>query len=372
MNIKGRIDNVSRWFIRGWAFDKARPRQVIFVDIYINGSKKETVRANRMRKGLFDRKVHPTGKCGFACYIGDKYTLQNEDKISVRVADTELDHSPMHVSPVQIPLQEQANKTLIVGLGKSGTSKLTYMIAGGMASEPEVFFEPKGALGLEDIKQHREITSKSSVVHKSLYLHNKTIDFDIVSKLYDRKIWIVRDPRDRLISLLLYRWFRGHKPNPQKYKRTLALVKAKEAKPASVTLKELWEITIEKNTFKQKLEQDTKRLMTVLENLDSSWFIYPYREMVDGSVSDLEQYLGHKVEVENEVPDKFNRVVRSKAYGNWKDWFTAEDVLFFKPFLDPIIQKYNLGEANWSLHEKPQLDPEKGSVYMQKLFNPKS
>src|SRR5687767_12482448 len=90
-------------------------------------------------------------------------------------------------------------KILIAGLGKSGTTALFYLIASslGKGPKPKLLFEPKECPA--DLR-----SARGDVVAKVL------IDPQLNAASFshfDRKITLIRDPRDRIISALLYSQF---------------------------------------------------------------------------------------------------------------------------------------------------------------------
>ena len=111
-------------------------------------------------------------------------------------------------------------RILIIGLPKTGTTILTYKIAGSFNSK-NIYFEPDNKEGLNNIKLHRRFCDKNRkpVITKNLYYHNQTKSLHEIVSLYDKVIWIIRDPRDRVISEFFYRWNKDHNPDEAKFKR---------------------------------------------------------------------------------------------------------------------------------------------------------
>ncbi len=109
-------------------------------------------------------------------------------------------------------------------------------------------------------------------------------------------------------------------------------------------------------------------LCDFISNISNDWLIYKYEDLVDDNFVTLNKYLDTKIDSKIEVPKELNRLTRSKAYGNWRDWFTQEDVEFYKPLYDDYIQLMNYDTNDWKLNENPVLPPELGSEYMEKLF----
>ena len=75
-----------------------------------------------------------------------------------------------------------------------------------------------------------------------------------------------------------------------------------------------------------------------------------------------------KIDNDVEVPSKVERVVRTKSYGHWRDWFTEEDVEIYKPLFKDYIEMMGYDMNDWKLNKNPSLSPDLGSEYMQKIF----
>jgi hypothetical protein len=89
--------------------------------------------------------------------------------------------------------------------------------------------------------------------------------------------------------------------------------------------------------------------------------------MVDGEFEALNQYLGFTVQHEEEVPKAYGKVVRKKKYGDWRQWFTEEDVRLFKPAFAPYMEVMGYNLDDWKLDPNPVIEPRYSSEYMQSL-----
>ena len=83
----------------------------------------------------------------------------------------------------------------------------------------------------------------------------------------------------------------------------------------------------------------------------------------------LNDYLGFEVQKEAEVPAGTGKekVVRKKAYGDWRHWFVEADVALFKPVLLPYMQVVGYDCDDWNLSAEPVIEPQFSSEYMQSL-----
>lgn len=371
MNIKGRIDILTKWFIKGWVYEgfTSKPLEVF---VYHQEKLICTEVASIHRVGLRQKKLHKTGKCGFEIYIGNKIGIKDGDKITVKVANSknetvQIKEQIFSDTSTQKKYSKNKDSFLIVGMGKSGTTAITYKIASAL-DKPKVNFEPGKHKGLLDLKLHRKITSQTPVITKSLFGKKLNVNFGAISKIYDRKIWIIRDPRDQLISIMLYQWFKGHQPDKLKFEKAHKLVQQKEKQPQAVSLKEICALSVNLDNLKKNTLNHYSSMINIFENIKNEWYIFKYEDLIKENFNELEAYLGFEIaKQEVELPDRFKRVARTKNYGNWRNWFTPEDVVFFKPIYQEILEYCNL-DTDWQLNPSPTLAPEKGSLYMEKIF----
>ncbi len=246
-------------------------------------------------------------------------------------------------------------RILVVGLPKSGTTILTYRIAEA-CDEVVVEFEPVG--GPDQQLGHGSAT----VVTKKLVGSQTLTLADFAD--YDRKIWICRDPRDFLVSQSLYRWHREEPPigeDRERFAEALDTILAKEADPGSVPFLRLKPVDYAA-TF------DAVAGLWRREG-DESWFLYRYEDMIAGRYRDLNRYLGFDVEPDATVAAGLERVVRRKAAGDWRDWFTERDVRHYRSgSMADYMATFGYDHEDWTLNPEPHLAPEHGSQYVRALF----
>ena len=94
-----------------------------------------------------------------------------------------------------------------------------------------------------------------------------------------------------------------------------------------------------------------------------------YEDMVDKKFDALNAYLSFETEFDAEVPSGTGKekVVRKKAYGDWRAWFTEDDVAFFKSAYAPYMEIVGYDGGDWNINEQPLIEPEFSSQYMQRL-----
>ncbi len=261
-------------------------------------------------------------------------------------------------------------KVLILGLGKSGTTAMVYKVAGGL---PNCHAFSGGQPG-------KHVGNYENAVYKHTYEERKGKSFELYKEhlekeSYDRKIWMARDPRDAAVSRMLYRWHKGHKGKKKQYETHFELVLKKEKNPASISFAELcrysghngWPRSIDDVVAEERVRYD--RMHDFVMELGDDWFLFKYENMIAGNFDALNEYLGFAVKVDAEVPVSTGKakVVRKKASGDWRQWFTKQDVELFKPAYKGYMELIGYDLDDWALDENPVIEPEYSSVYIQNL-----
>lgn len=261
-------------------------------------------------------------------------------------------------------------KILILGTGKTGTTAMVYKVAGGL---PNCRAFSGGHPG-------KYIGDYENAVYKHTYEERKGKSFDLFrdhlkKEHYDRKIWMARDPRDAAVSRMLYRWHGGFKGKKKQYEAHLDLVLKKEKNPQSIAFYEICRHTGHDGwprTPDQVVEEERYRYEQMLKfvtDLGSDWFFLTFENMVEKNLKTLNDYLGFKVQADAEVPSSSGKakVIRKKASGDWRHWFTEEDIKLFKPAFTPYMKFTGYDCENWTLEPNPVIEPEYSSIYMQNL-----
>jgi hypothetical protein len=267
-------------------------------------------------------------------------------------------------------------KILILGTGKSGTTALLYKVAGGLPN-CEVF---SGGQPGKYSGQYE------NAVYKHTYEERKGKSFDLFEKHlqkehYDCKIWIARDPRDAAVSRMLYRWHklywwhRGYLEKKKQFLAHLDLVLKKERDPRSVPFHLIcrysghngWPISTEEVVEEERFRY--QRMSDFVRSLGEEWFLFRYEDMVSRKVDGLNEYLGFQVEEDAEISQSTGKakVVRKKATGDWRHWFTEDDVELFKPAYLPYMEAIGYDCNDWALSQNPVIEPEYSSTYMKSL-----
>ena len=252
-------------------------------------------------------------------------------------------------------------KILIVGLGRSGTTALYFKIKQALPENTWCLYEPR-RFDPFDPGGAPDVLAKILIAPPNIFDYPSFRDFD-------KRIMIVRDPRDSLVSRILYRpcgsrAFRGDEAKVAAFTDALC---RKEADPRSISLLAVIDL------FSRLTNEEWLPRFTTITDLavdfhrnNGDFVVYKYEDFVAGSYAAIEDYLGIVLPVgETHVGPQYEHVVRTKAAHDWQNWFTAEDVAFFRPHLAPYMHAYGYPD-DWTLAAEPCIRPEHGSEYVRR------
>jgi hypothetical protein len=258
------------------------------------------------------------------------------------------------ISPVKN--KASCSRILVTGVQKTGTTALYHAILGSLPDETVRLFEP------ESSKKPLPRDLKAPAIVKSFLPYSEDFDY------FEKKILVIRDPRDTLISTLLYRPYNIiSKEFPGEGQKAFEIVKSyhelikrKESSPGEISVKDLSDhISVKTET----------RINMVIDyyTRHPHVFVLKYEDFIENNVGLLEKYLHIKIPGNIEVPSKYHRVVRTKSYGNWRSWFIPSDVGYFRPMMKEFLEKFGYKD-DWELDREPKLEPGFGSIYLEKLI----
>jgi len=161
----------------------------------------------------------------------------------------------------------------------------------------------------------------------------------------------------------------------KQYEAHLSRVLKNEQDPGSVPFYEICRFSgykgwpRDKDDIFREEQVRCQRMRDFVKSLGDGWFLFRYEEMVDKKFDALNAYLGFQIGADTEVPSGTGKekAVRKKAYGDWRHWFTEEDVEFFKPAYTPYMEAVGYDCDDWNLNPEPVIEPEFSSDYMQSL-----
>lgn len=261
-------------------------------------------------------------------------------------------------------------KVIVLGLAKSGTTGLWSVLVKSYPRRYLQFFEGQYLpsrynkyFGQTNSEQNpRDVVSKQII--------GPDFNFtDLAS--FDKIIWMVRDPRDRLISYLLYRHYDYRYDSDEFVREQLDLLRLKERDPDALAMIDLEaRLLLPRPTLESAFfwndHQKSNFLSTLIE--EERAFIFKYEDFVNQEYSGLENFLGIKMSRNAKVPKQFQRVIRSKTHSFWNHWFTQKDVDNYMGLFQPFLEQYGYKDE-WALAEEKKIDPEHCSRYVRTIIN---
>ena len=234
-------------------------------------------------------------------------------------------------------------RVLIVGEGKSGTTALLRSVA-DVLDEPTEMFEPP-EMSAADL-------AADPLVVKKLLLNWKAAENELLDS-FDKRLYIVRDPRDRLISHLLYDAYNNGGSLTFKQRQTwLKLLRRKVRNPDNVSVVHLinawWRLSRADLTSQYVRALD--RSTSYRRRVGSELHTLTYEDYVDGRFDEVNSYLGLDLSP-GVVRDAESRVERSSTHGDWRRWFTPTDVEVFRPISHRWLRKHGYDHRDWDLDE---------------------
>jgi hypothetical protein len=150
---------------------------------------------------------------------------------------------------------------------------------------------------------------------------------------FDKRIFIFRDPRDNVISrLVYYAGTRLKSADPSLRDAILQKFLAKERDPDSISVLELFDAIaplMAKPGGATAARTVAYKAASFVAPEDTPFFRTRYEDFVDGRLSELGCYLGFEVSADFQTPERLQRVRRTESHGYWRNWFTDDDYDFF-------------------------------------------
>jgi hypothetical protein len=249
-------------------------------------------------------------------------------------------------------------RTVIAGAAKSGTTALFYRLKANYPEEPHCYFEPSRSLPWQ--RATHQLTK---------IIVRENVDFQSFED-FDKKVLIVRDVRDVIVSGILYYLGYHRMPDLDEPHRAQALsrLREKEAAPGEYSIVELAASTSNRSVEEQIAvwQADAARLQDFAERY-RDYFVFHYEQFVQDQVQGLESCLGISLQAEGPVTGLHARVTRTRAYGNWRIWFNPADVDYLRPLFSEPLAHWGYDSADWEITPVSSLDAATGSLYVEKL-----
>jgi len=258
-------------------------------------------------------------------------------------------------------------KALVIGMGKTGTTIVASVIWNSIVParlelEPlnVAFFEKRG-------KSHDRLVVKILYEH---WMERHWLLTGIVRGetgfRADRTVALIRDPRDALISALMYMPFQRvvNGARKEQIDQWVRIVGDKEANPERYSVLDLIEHL--NRIFDAAFVPDwyfenfLRYARWMAGNTD---YFHPlrYEDFVAGKTSELSAYLGIELSSSREVDPALRRVARTRQSGGWRAMMLPKDVAYWRARYDNALATH--GYFDWDIQPEKS-DPAFGSEYI--------
>lgn len=260
-------------------------------------------------------------------------------------------------------------KVLVAGLAKTGTTLLFHRLHASLPSGARYLFEPSRYLMSSD-DEERGVLAK-------ILLGSHGADLTSFHS-FDRVVLLVRDPRDRLVSETLYivRDLPELFGNESNLTSFLKLIESKSLSPHDVSFLSILRLqarlafgtpAAEEPFLVQHVEK-LNSLSLAEQSRPDAHRMY-YEDLVADRLEGLASFLGLPVAPVPKHPE-LDRVGRSKTAGDWRNWFTEEDVAYFRPRFGPWMERYGYDD-DWATTPSPCILPEHAHEFIRRVVEAK-
>ena len=256
--------------------------------------------------------------------------------------------------------------TLILGSAKSGTTALFYAIRAAMnratGHDVKGLFEPRK---MDAYRRYFKSTDDPVFLCKAL-LGPAMRNMQSALDRFDRRIVIYRDPRDNIVSRLLFmppRLLFG--VDQTKCDDYLDLIRQKQADPGSLSVLAILralEGMSGRDNLLTNFRDNAVMPARIQRTYGDRFWMFAYDDLLNGCFDRLSAYLGIEVTADFKVDSQHGYVSRSMSSGEWRSWFLPEDIAYFA---HDVAEDYVLlgFDPTESADPTPQISPETSSDY---------
>ena len=259
-----------------------------------------------------------------------------------------------------MPLTENI---LILGLAKTGSTGLYNNIKAALAkSEHDYYFlfEPTRPGPLHSIQRYAPdmpILTKVMIAREP--------DLDLPYDHFPKRVTLVRDPRDMIVSFLLFRPFIRADVPWERVAPFVAAVKEKERDPSAHSVQSLHALADELGLASYRLERVVEYMEWQEALIDEhTVFTVRYEDFIVGQLEGLNDYLGVVVENRTSTSPWLDHILRAAGTGDWRHWLTPADINFYRPHIAGYMKRFDYDDE-WELAEQPVIDPSTASQYIE-------
>jgi hypothetical protein len=256
---------------------------------------------------------------------------------------------------------------LILGPSKTGTTGVYTAVKEGLVKagiHARTMFEPSTSEPVDSMFLHAPSTRLMVKV---------TMDRldDVVPDLrtFDRRVMTVRDPRDVLVSSLLFRPLTRSTVNrakPSAVHEFIAALEEKEADPSSHSVRGLFTMAHTLGIGRPPYQELSRVLDRQLELLAAGLVhVVRYEEFVQDELQDLSDYVGFQVENATAGDESWiGHITRSQSSGEFTRWFLEEDLAFFNDLYAKHLRTFDYA-LDATLEPDQKIDPATSSEYVR-------
>jgi hypothetical protein len=252
---------------------------------------------------------------------------------------------------------------LLLGLAKTGSTGLYNNVKAALAAAGHDYyclFEPTRSDQLHCIHRYAPampILTKVMIAREP--------DLQLRYDLFPRRVTLLRDPRDMIVSFLLFRPFiRADVPWGQ-VEPFVEAIRAKEADPASRSVQDLHRLADDLGLASYRLERVVEFMEWQESLIDRhDVFTVRYEDFIAGRLDALSAYLGLEVGNGAVASPWLAHILRSGEAGDWRHWFTEEDVTAYRPYVARYMKRFEYPD-DWVLADDPVISSETSSCYIE-------
>jgi len=256
-------------------------------------------------------------------------------------------------------------KLAIVAPAKSGSTAIYNSCRAALSRDETChsIFEPQMPWAIMKLRNYDFSETFMTKIMVSRMLASKS---DFHMEWFDKRILLVRDVKDLMVSELLFRpMIDPLSFDEQALADFVKMIEAKERDPGSISVLQLHEQADELGI--SSLNWDIyrailKRLIELRFKYDFS--VVHFEDYAAGDYSGLRQVLGRKVGPTDLSTSWVSHIQRKGKHGEWRNWFTAEDIEFTESFFKEYNEAFDYEPVGAHELNDSGIDPEFGSQYV--------
>jgi hypothetical protein len=251
---------------------------------------------------------------------------------------------------------------VILGLAKTGSTGLYNNLKAALSQAGHDYyfmFEPTRPDQLHNIRRY---APRMPLLTKVMIAREP--DLELPYEHFTKRVTLVRDPRDMIVSFLLFRPFIRADVPWEKVEPFVAAIEAKERDPSARSVQSLHALADELGLASYRLERVVEYMERQEALIDRHQvFTVRYEDFIVGQLAGLNDYLGVEVEHRTTTSPWLDHILRAAGTGDWRHWLTPDDVNFYRPYVAPYMKRFEYAD-DWQLANEPVIDPSTASQYI--------